>query len=44
MAGMTTNPKLGVAMVLAAAALWGTTGTAQTFAGDGLSAGWFGAL
>ena len=44
MAGMTTNPKQGVAMVLAAAALWGTTGTAQTFAGDGLSAGWFGAL
>ncbi len=31
-------------MVLAAAALWGTTGTAQTFAGGGLSATWFGAL
>ncbi len=31
-------------MVLAAAALWGTTGTAQTFADGGLSATWFGAL
>mgnify|MGYP002145895068 CR=1 FL=1 len=31
-------------MVLAAAALWGTTGTAQTFVSDGLSSGWFGAL
>lgn len=35
---------MGVAMVLAAAALWGTSGTAQTFVGDGLSSGWFGAL
>jgi DME family drug/metabolite transporter len=41
---MQTNPKLGVAMVLAAAVLWGTTGTAQTFVVSGLSAGWFGAL
>ncbi|MDM0112211.1 DMT family transporter [Variovorax sp. J22R133] len=41
---MKTNPGTGVAMVLGAAALWGTTGTAQTFAGGSLSAGWFGAL
>jgi DME family drug/metabolite transporter len=41
---MKTNPQAGVAMVLAAAALWGTTGTAQTFASNSLSAGWFGAL
>ena len=31
-------------MVLAAAALWGTTGTAQSLAGGSLSAAWFGAL
>jgi len=31
-------------MVLAAAALWGTTGTAQSLAQGQLSAGWFGAL
>lgn len=41
---MKTNPKMGVAMVLMAATLWGTTGTAQTFVSNGLSAGWFGAL
>ena len=38
------HPGIGVAMVLAAAALWGTTGTAQSLAGGGLSAAWFGAL
>ncbi len=31
-------------MVLAAAALWGTTGAAQTFASGQLAASWFGAL
>lgn len=31
-------------MVLGAAAMWGTTGTANTFASDTLSSGWFGAL
>lgn len=31
-------------MVLAAAALWGTTGTAQSLADGQLTAGWFGAL
>lgn len=33
-----------MALVLLAAALWGTTGTAQTFASGELSASWFGAL
>jgi DME family drug/metabolite transporter len=42
--GMKTHPKTGVALVLAAAALWGTTGTAQSFATGALSAPWFGAL
>jgi drug/metabolite transporter, DME family len=35
---------LGVPMVLAAAVLWGTTGTAQSLAPTGLSAYWVGAL
>lgn len=38
------NPLLGVLLVLAAAALWGTTGTAQSLADGSLSAYWFGAL
>ncbi|WP_157268629.1 DMT family transporter [Azohydromonas aeria] len=41
---MNTQPKLGVALVLCAAALWGTTGTAQSFATGALSPLWFGAL
>lgn len=41
---MKTNPILGVALVLAAAALWGTTGTAQSLGSGGLQATWFGAL
>ncbi|SFM05532.1 DMT family transporter [Variovorax sp. OV329] len=41
---MQIRPGLGVAMVLAAAALWGTTGTSQSLAEGQLSAGWFGAL
>lgn len=41
---MKTNPTLGVLLVLAAAALWGTTGTAQSLADGSLSAYWFGAL
>lgn len=41
---MKTNPLLGVLLVLAAAALWGTTGTAQSLAEGSLSAYWFGAL
>jgi DME family drug/metabolite transporter len=35
---------IGIAMVLAAAALWGTTGTAQSLAPAGLPAHWVGAL
>lgn len=38
------NQALGVALVLGAAMLWGTTGTAQTFVGEQLSSQWFGAL
>lgn len=39
------NPSLaGVAMALTAAALWGTTGTAQTFASSQTSPYWIGAL
>ena len=34
----------GVALVLAAAVLWGTTGTAQSFAPPQLSSYWVGAL
>jgi len=41
---MQTRPELGVAMVLAAATLWGTTGTSQSLAHGQLTAGWFGAL
>jgi len=41
---MKANPLLGVLLVLAAAALWGTTGTAQSLADGSLSAYWFGAL
>src|SRR5918993_2865812 len=41
---MESNRGLGVGLVLAAALLWGTTGTAQSFASPELSAGWFGAL
>ncbi|WP_298233006.1 DMT family transporter [uncultured Azohydromonas sp.] len=41
---MNTDPKTGVALVLAAATLWGTTGTAQSFATGALSPLWFGAL
>jgi hypothetical protein len=42
--GMNTNPKTGVALVLAAAALWGTTGTAQSFTTGAPSPLWFGTL
>lgn len=38
------RPALGVACVIGAAALWGTTGTSQALAGGGLSSLWFGAL
>jgi DME family drug/metabolite transporter len=39
------NPSLvGATMALAAAALWGTTGTAQTFASSQTSPYWIGAL
>lgn len=41
---MKRNVVLGVAMVLAAAMLWGTTGTAQSFAPLSLSPYWVGAL
>lgn len=44
MSVMTPDPRLGIVMVLVAACLWGTTGTAQTFAGASLSSLWFGAL
>lgn len=37
------RPLVGVACVLGAAALWGTTGTAQALAGGSLPAAWFGA-
>jgi DME family drug/metabolite transporter len=43
-AGMKTSPETGMALVLLAAAMWGTTGTAQTFASGELPATWFGAL
>jgi drug/metabolite transporter, DME family len=42
--GSPANPILGVLLVLGAAALWGTTGTAQSLADGSLSAHWFGAL
>ncbi|HBH38790.1 MAG TPA: EamA family transporter [Curvibacter sp.] len=41
---MHTHPLLGVALVLGAASLWGTTGTAQALASGDLPAVWFGAL
>lgn len=46
MAAMETNrhPLRGVALVLAAALLWGTTGTAQSFAPHALASVWVGAL
>lgn len=42
--GMNAQTIRGMAMVLAAAMLWGTTGTAQSFAPPQLSASWVGAL
>lgn len=47
MRGMDTplrNPRLGIALVLLAAFLWGTTGTARALADSGLAASWFGSL
>ncbi len=41
---MKINPLHGVLMVLAAAMLWGTTGTAQSLAGGQLSSYWVGSL
>ena len=41
---MQRHPALGVALVLAAASLWGTTGTARSLSGGTLDAYWFGAL
>ena len=41
---MNPNPLLGVLLVLGAATLWGTTGTARSLADGSLSAYWFGAL
>lgn len=41
---VTPHPLLGVACVMVAAMLWGTTGTSQALAGGSLSALWFGAL
>lgn len=41
---MTPNPKAGALLVLAAATLWGTTGTAQALAEGTMSSLWFGAL
>lgn len=41
---MNRRPAAGVALVLAAAALWGTTGTAQTFVSGSVAGPWFGAL
>ena len=40
---MKTHPVLGIALVIAAASLWGTTGTAQSFGSGQLPAPWFGA-
>lgn len=39
-----THPLHGVILVLLAASLWGTTGTAQGLGGGALAAVWFGAL
>lgn len=41
---MHKHPSLGVVLVLLAALLWGTTGTAQALASGTLPAVWFGAL
>ena len=41
---MRRRPLYGVILVLGAAVLWGTTGTAQSFAPPGLSAYWIGAF
>lgn len=41
---MNAQPRIGIALVLLAACLWGTTGTAQALAGGSLPASWFGAL
>lgn len=41
---MQRHPALGVALVLAAATLWGTAGTARSLSGGTLDAAWFGAL
>lgn len=41
---MKENPILGITMALSAAVLWGTTGTAQSFAPADLSPYWVGAL
>ena len=41
---MHKHPSLGVVLVLLAALLWGTTGTAQTLASGSVPAVWFGAL
>lgn len=38
------RPLLGIACVIGAAMLWGTTGTSQSLAGGTLSSLWFGAL
>lgn len=43
-AGMNPDPQRGVALVLLAAALWGSTGTVQSLADGELPAPWFGAL
>lgn len=41
---MKTRPAAGVALVLGAAALWGTTGTAQSLAEGQITPLWFGSL
>lgn len=41
---MHKHPALGITLVLLAALLWGTTGTAQALASGALPAVWFGAL
>ena len=41
---LSSNAARGIAMVAAAAALWGTTGTAQSFAHATLASTWIGAL
>ena len=41
---MSADTRRGITMVLLAALLWGTTGTAQALAGGSLPPLWFGAL